>query len=65
MPKQFAAYGTLQVSSLIEQTWRAAVLFDRFTAFAKSIGVTVIHDEMICHTKKQERQMAKWWEENA
>jgi hypothetical protein len=34
------------------------------TAYARQIGCTVTHDEIMCHTEEQSRKLAARWKEN-
>lgn len=45
------------------QTEVAWKLMDRYIAYARSIGVELVGDTILCE-EKQEAKLAKWWKEN-
>lgn len=53
----------VNVEALRLQAWRAERLYHSFVEYAKSIGCTVIHDEIISDDE-QARLLANWWLEN-
>jgi predicted GNAT superfamily acetyltransferase len=53
----------VDLAALRQQAWRADKLYDDFIRFAKSIGCTVIHDE-IMSDHEQARAIAVWWTEH-
>lgn len=50
----------VNVEALRLQAWRAERLYHAFTEYAKSIGCTVIQDEIISDDR-QARLLANWW----
>jgi len=53
----------VDVAVLRQQAWRADKLYNDFIRYAKSIGCSVVHDEIVS-TDKQARLIATWWTEN-
>lgn len=53
----------VSVEALRQQAWRADKLYAEFIAYAKSVGCTVIHDEIISDDE-QARLLANWWLEH-
>lgn len=54
----------VDVEALRQQAWRAEKLYTDFIRYAKSVGCTVVHDEIISDDE-QARLLANWWMENA
>lgn len=54
----------VSVEALRQQAWRADKLYAEFIAYAKSVGCTVIHDEIIISDDEQARLLANWWLEH-
>lgn len=51
-------------SNIREQERRAIEMMDNFLVYARSIGCTVVHDEIECN-EAQSRLLHKWWTEHA
>lgn len=54
----------INVDALKQQMWRSSTLYTSMYAYARRIGCTVIHDEIVCNTEEQSRKMAAWWTEH-
>jgi hypothetical protein len=55
----------VDVRCLREQAWRAEKLYREMKAYAKSIGCTVVQDEITCNDDIQANALAMWWMERA
>lgn len=54
----------VNTDGLRQQAWRGEKLMGEMERYAKSIGCTVIHDEIVCNNDEQARKLATWWTEN-
>ena len=53
----------VNVNALRQQAWRADKLYVEFIAYAKSVGCTVIQDE-IMSDDNQAKLIARWWKDH-
>lgn len=53
----------VDVKSLRLQAWRAEELYAEFIAYAKSLGCSVLHDEIMSN-EEQAQKLANWWKEH-
>lgn len=53
----------VDVNALRQQAWRADKLYAEFIAYAKSVGCTVIHDEIMAD-EDQAKLIARWWKDH-
>lgn len=53
----------VDVQALRQQMWRASEFYAEFVEYAKSVGCTVIGDEIISDDE-QARLIANWWTEH-
>jgi len=54
----------VNTNQLRQQAWRAESIYKRFLVYAKSLGCSVIHDEIVADDE-QARHLSRWWLENA
>lgn len=54
----------IDVRAMRQQVWRAEIVYRKFIAYARSIGCSVMHDEIVSDDE-QARLLANWWMENA